>query len=79
MTFVTFRCGSYWVIVSGIACVLTVHWFLFILVSFLFKVIHSFVFYIHWCLAFLHVCARVSDPLEWELQIIVSYPVDARN
>ena len=30
-------------------------------------------FYVHWCIACMYVCVRVSDPLEMELQRVVSY------
>ena len=44
---------------------------------FFFKVSYLFLFYVHWCFACLHVCVRVSDALEVELQTTVSYHVGA--
>jgi len=41
--------------------------------------IYLFLFYAHWCSARLYVCVRVSDPLELELQTVVSYHVGAGN
>ena len=37
------------------------------------------IFILHWSPAFMHVCVRVSDPLELELQTVVSCHVGARN
>jgi hypothetical protein len=36
-------------------------------------------FNVPWCLACTYVCVRVSDPLELELQTVVSCPVSAGN
>jgi hypothetical protein len=38
-----------------------------------------FLFYVHWCFAYICVCERVSDPLELELQAVVNCHMDAGN
>ena len=40
---------------------------------------YLFLFYVHLCFACIYVCVRVSDPLELELQTVVSCHVSAEN
>ena len=44
-----------------------------------FLMIYLFLFRVHWCFARMHVCVWVSDPLELELQTVVSHHVAAGN
>lgn len=39
----------------------------------------SICFYMHWCSARMYICERVTDPLEQDLQTIVSCCVNAGN
>jgi hypothetical protein len=41
--------------------------------------IDFFLFYIYWCFACVYICVRESDPLELELQMVVSCHVVAGN
>lgn len=44
-----------------------------------FLIIYSFLFYLHWHFDCVHVCMRVLETVELELQIVLDCPVDARN
>ena len=44
-----------------------------------FYVIVLFSFYVYWCFAYMHVCVRVLNPLELELQTVVSCHVGAET
>ena len=43
------------------------------------KQLYLFLFYAYWCPTCIYVCVRVADPLELELQTVVSYHVGAEN
>ena len=38
-----------------------------------------FLFYVQWCFVYMHVCVRVLDPLELEMQTVVSSHVGSGN
>jgi hypothetical protein len=40
---------------------------------------YLFLFYMHWCFAYMNVCVRVLGPLELELQTVVSCRLGAGN
>ena len=45
----------------------------------LFIIINFFLFHVHWRFACTYICVKVSDPLELELQTVVSWCVSAGN
>lgn len=38
-----------------------------------------YLFYVHWCFVCMYVCVRVPDPLELELETVLSSSVGAGN
>jgi hypothetical protein len=44
-----------------------------------FKKLFIVLIYMHWCFVYMHVCMRVSAPLEMELQTVVGCQVGAEN
>ena len=65
------------VFVCGVKVSESLH--LYLKTMIIFNGLFIFIFYVHWCFACIHVCVRVPDTLELELQTVVSSHVGARN